>query len=234
MLGIDYEAVRVGIRDAARRAFTLARESHAKERFYTFALCSDLDATSLCASSNTEEGYQRQLKRNEKCRQEVEESIAKHGLTWADYTNYFRWNLPEWAYHSLGTGEFRALDPLIADPLEQHADEFDDDDPAALDDHRAGLYGAMVRAMADLDAERFFGEGAARTSVVLLCDIVEPPEKYWFAVETARRLNPPEVFDGFLKQWLAWLSPEDRAAIEDPAAHSTVFRPLVSVLDGES
>ncbi len=22
-------------------------------------------------------------------------------MTWADYTNYYRWNLPEWAYHRI-------------------------------------------------------------------------------------------------------------------------------------
>ena len=120
-------------------------------------------------------------------------------MTWADYTNYYRWNLPEWAYHQVGVREFRDLDPLILDPIHLRAQELEDEDPEGFDDHRARLYGSMILAMKDLDADGFFGEGDERRSVVLLCDLVEPPEKYWFAVESAKALNPPDVFQGFLR-----------------------------------
>ena len=109
-----------------------------------------------------------------------------------------------------------ALDPLILDPVHLRANELEEEDPEGFDDHRARVCGSMILAMKDLDEEGLFGSGEERGAVVLLCDLVEPPEKYWFAVESARRLNPPEVFDGFLKQWLAWLSPNDRAPIEIP------------------
>ena len=230
MLNIDYHAVRVGLRDAARRAFTQVRAEQSGERFYTFALCSDEEAQSVCASANTEEGYLWRLGRNEKYRESTEARIAKYGMIWADYTNYFRWNLPEWAYHQAGVREFRALDPLILDPIHLREDELEEADPDGFDDHRARLYGAMVLAMKDLDAEGFFGEGEERGSLVLLCDIVEPPEKYWFAVESARTLNPPAVFQGFLSQWLAWLSPSEKAIIEDPESHSEVYRPVRDIL----
>jgi Domain of unknown function (DUF4303) len=234
MLDIDYRAARAVTRDAARRAFTRVRDEHPGERFYAFALCTDLDVQSLCASANTEEGFRWRLERNEKSRKQTEAAIAKHGMTWADYTNYFRWNLPEWAYHQIEGGDFRALDPLILDPVHMRANELEEEDPEGFDDHRTRVCGSMILAMKDLDEEGLFGAGEERRAVVLLCDLVEPPEKYWFAVESARRLNPPEVFDGFLKQWLAWLSPNDRAPIEDPAAYSPIYRPLRAFLDGEA
>ena len=226
MLNIDDQAVRSGLREAARRSFTRVRAEYPGERFYAFALCSDEEAQSACASANTEEGFQWRLEGNQKYRKSTEAAIAKHGMTWADYTNYYRWNLPEWAYHQVGVREFRALDPLILDPIHQRAQELEDEDPEGFDDHRARLYGSMILAMKDLDADGYFGEGNERRTLVLLCDLVEPPEKYWFAVESAKALNPPDVFQGFLTQWLAWLSPADRAIIDDPSSHSAVYRPL--------
>ena len=224
MARMDHHAVRAAIREAARHTFRRLREEKSGERFYAFALCSDEEAQGACASANTEEGFLRKLDRSESSRPRTEAIIARHGMSWADYTNYYRWNLPEWAYHSSDEGElFRALDPLLPHPLPD-----EDDEPEALLDHRARLYSAMVLAMKDLDAEGFFGRDEERAAVVLLCDLVEPPEKYWFAVESARRLNPPQVFDGFLKQWMVWLSPSDRVIVDDPAAHSPVYRPLVA------
>jgi hypothetical protein len=224
---IDWEAVRSTLVEAVRNAFGRIGEQKSGERFYAFALCSDEEAEGVCGSANTEEGFQARLKRNETYRKGIEERIAKHGMTWADYTNYFRWNLPEWAYHNTGSGDFRALDPLIPDPIPDAEEE-----PVESLDYRARLYGSMVLAMKDLDSEGFFGAGEQRDSVVLLCDLVEPPEKIWFAVESARVLNPPEVFQGFLKQWLSWLSPNDRETIDDPAAHSPIYRPLTDFLGG--
>jgi hypothetical protein len=224
MLRIDDDAVRAELREAARRAFTQVRTEQAGEQFYAFALCSDEDAESVCASANTEEGYRRCLQRNEPDRESTEALLAESGMTWADYTNYYRWNLPEWAYHATGIQEFRALDPLIRDSIHCQTD------PDRFDNHRARLYGAMVLAMHDLDSEGFFATGDERHSVVLLCDIVEPPEKYWFAVESAKVLNPPAVFEHFLSQWLAWLSPSDKTIVEDPEAHSKIYRPLREVI----
>ena len=224
---IDYQAVRATLGEAARNAFSRVQEQKSAERFYAFALCSDEEAEGVCGSANSEEGFQARLKRNQRYRKGIEERIAKHGMTWADYTNYFRWNLPEWAYHNVGGANFRALDRLIPDPLPDEEDE-----PEESLNYRAQLYGSMVLTMKDLDAGGFFGVGKQRDVVVLLCDLVEPPEKYWFAVESARRLNPLRVFDGFLEQWFAWMSPNDRAEIDDPAAHSPIYRPLMDFLIG--
>jgi Domain of unknown function (DUF4303) len=228
---------RSGPRPAARRAFQIVREAHPGERFYAFALCTDIEQMrGMCASANTEEGLKwrldRRLKRKKSFRDEEEAAVAKAGIAWDDYLNYYRWNLPEWAYHGIEGSDFLPLILMLSEPLENLEDDPEESDPEGFNEHRARVCGTMILAMKDLDDEGFFGSGAERESIVLLADLVEPPEKYWFAVESARRLNPPRVFDGFRKQWLAWLTADDRAIIDDPAAHSPIYRPLRALLDG--
>lgn len=236
MLDFDYRAIRAAARDAAREAFQIVREKHPGEQFYAFALCTDLDVRGMCGSANSEEGLQwrlgRRLEKKPSFRDREEAAVAKAGIAWDDYLNYYRWNLPEWAYHNIKGSDFGAPVSMLSDPLEDLEDDPEESDPEGFDAHRARVCGSMILAMRDLDAEGLFGSGADREAVVLLVDLVEPPEKYWFAVESARRLNPPGVFDGFRKQWLAWLGVGDRAILDDPAAHSTIYRPLRAILEG--
>jgi hypothetical protein len=139
--------------------------------------------------------------------------------------NYYRWNLPEWSFHTHGIGEFRSLDPLI-----EHARRMEEDEPSGFLAYRAQLYGTMILALRDLDESGFFGTGADREAIALFCDLVEPPEKYWFALESAKVLNPSSRFDGFSGQWLAWIGAEGREVVGDPASHSPVYRPLKEFL----
>lgn len=228
MSAVDFRLVRREMKEAARRAFAQLRSQHPDEHFYAFALCADSDAQHICPSANTEEGYRRCLGRYESSRARTEASLARSGMTYEDHSNIYRWNLPEWAYHGDGVEEFRALDPLI-----WHDDDFEEDDPVGFLTFQTRLYGCMILALKDLDGEGFFGEGVRRTAVTLFCDIVEPPEKYWFALESARLLNPPSVFDAFSPQWLAWLGPEEKEVVLDPEPHSPTYRLLLDFLTSE-
>jgi hypothetical protein len=149
-------------------------------------------------------------------------------MTYADHSNIYRWNPPEWAHHGDGIEEFRALDPLI-----WRDDDFEEDDPVGFLASQARFYGCMILALRDLDGEGFFGGGERRAAVTLFCDIVEPPEKYWFALESARLLNPPSVFDAFSRQWLGWLGHEEKAIVLNPEPYSPTYRPLQAFLTGE-
>lgn len=228
MSAVDFRSVRLEIKEAARRAFALLRSKHPDEHFYTFALSADNDEENqgVCPSANTEEGYRRRLKRDAPSRAEYEAKGLE--TTYADHLNYYRWNLPEWAYDGDGNSEFRALDPLIF-----HDDDFEENDPVGFLAFQAQLHGCMILAMKDLDGEGFFGEDERRADVTLFCDLVEPPEKYWFAFESARLLNPPSVFDAFSTQWLPWLGREGREIIRDPELHSPTYRPLHAFLTAE-
>lgn len=238
MLDFDYPAIRATARDAARRAFQTVREAHPDERFYAFALCSDHEEIGgMSASANTEEGLQRKLDRRSKRKKEYREqekaALAAAGIAWDDYLNYYRWNLPEWAYHCIECADFVPLIHMLSDPLENLEEDPEESDPEGFNEHRAQVCASMILAMKDLDDEGFFGSGAERESIVLFAYLLEPPETYWFALESARRLNPPSVFEGFRKQWLAWLTADDRAIIDDPAAHSPIYQPLRALLDDE-
>jgi len=214
MASVDFRVVRREITAAARRAFTLIRSKHPDERFYTFALCSDDEAESLCASANTEEGYARGLKRYEGRPLGNEAGV--------------RWHCPEWAYHGDEMGEFRALDPLI------EIDEEIQDDPGPFDAFRARLYASMILGLKDLDAEGFFGTGQDRERVALFCDLASTHDTYWYVVESARALNPPSTFRAFLPQWLDFVGDEGRAIIRDPESFSPLSQQVRAILAGEA
>jgi hypothetical protein len=226
MPAVDFRQVRREVREAARRAFSSLRLEHPAEGFYAVALCSDGDAQGVCPSANSEEGFHRRLKRMG-YRPKGEGFVGKRGPLAATEWNLYRWNLPEWSFHTDGIGEFRGLDPLIGD-----ANELEANDPPAFLAFRAGLYGAMILAMKDLEDEEFFA-GEERGFITLLCDLAEPPEKYWFALESVRLLNPPSVFENFSGQWLSWIGDEGRQIVEDPGSHSPVYAPLKALLASE-
>lgn len=228
MSAFDLQKVRQMTTDASRRAFTNVRRKNAEDRFYAFALCADEDANGIYPSANSEEGLLRRLERMG-FRQDGERFVGKKGELDTVGWNYYRWNLPEWWFHGDEVKEFRILDPLI-----EHGSEIDeDDDLKAYLTFRAELYGTMILALRDLDAEGFFGAGEEREAVTLFCDLVEPPGKYWFALESAKRLNPPSVFERFSTLWVGWIGETGRQYLGDPACHSPVYGPLQQFLARE-
>jgi hypothetical protein len=74
--------------------------------------------------------------------------------------------------------------------------------------------------------------GRLRANEDFLCDLVEPPKKYWFAHESARLLNPRSTFRDFSAQWLAWLTPKDKEIVHNPGGRSSVYAPLQEFLAG--
>jgi Domain of unknown function (DUF4303) len=224
---VEFGAVRREMVDAARRAFSGLRREHPEERFYAFALCSDQEAEGICPSANSEEGLLRRQERMGYRREEDGFVSKKRGVLDDAGWNYYRWNLPEWSFHSQGIKEFRRLDPLI-----EHASQAEEDDPGAFLAYRAQLYGTMILALRDLDVEGFFGKGMDRKAVTLFCDLVEPPDKYWFAPESAKLLNPASNFEEFSKQWMAWIGNEGREIVGSPASHSPIHGPLTEFVAG--
>jgi hypothetical protein len=55
----------------------------------------------------------------------------------------------------------------------------------------------MIRALADLDKEGFFGTGEARERVTLFCTISDSDDAPGLENESARRLNPAAVYEAF-------------------------------------
>jgi hypothetical protein len=81
----------------------------------------------------------------------------------------------------------------------------------------------MLLALRDLDHEGFFGTGPVRQGVTLYCNVSDSERAGWLQAESAQRLNPPEVYEVFAKDWLAPLADEIAAARRDPGPMYQAF-----------
>jgi hypothetical protein len=103
-----------------------------------------------------------------------------------------RWAVNASPYDLFGDAFFARLEPLF----EEQGDPYDRTRPA-----NEALLAAMEGALADLDAEGFFGAGSVRDAVVL--NVTMPAhEGPGDVLESARRLNPA----GALRHYQADLS----------------------------
>lgn len=182
-------AIRRELKEAARRSFAKVRGSNPAETFYAFALYTDGDASGALPASNTAEGYARRL---EKYRNNAGfmESLKEMGLQFRPFD--YKWGTPEWAFEAVAGGEFGDADALIND--ESRQDDFVE--------AKAGVFAAMVLALKDLDAEGFFGEGGERARITLLCSASDSAAAAWLEDESARYLNPPDVYRAFFEEWI--------------------------------
>jgi hypothetical protein len=223
MSAVDLSSVRGQIAEAARRAFTDARSQHPDETFYAFALYSDDDAMTVVPTCNTEQGYERCVKRYQKNKSYMD-SITSRGIAFSDSLSSFRWGTDEWAYGGAGVEHFKTVNKLI-----NAEGQYDEDDPDEFVQFKGQVFATMVLGLRDLDAEGFFGTGRQRRGITLLCSISDSPCAVWLYEESARRLNPRPVYQAFSKQWQ-----KDKAIAEDLAEHrrdpDDVYRAFVAHL----
>jgi hypothetical protein len=149
---------------AARAAFRQARELHPDASFYCFALYTDASAAYILPTCGSEEGL----------RQDADAGQAER----------LRWNPPDWPCHLLGEEHFQDVLELLdsrGDPWQR-----DDDD---VDAEVAARFDACFRALALLDAARFFGQGAERDQVIVT--VLQGDQSDRSRLNNARRLNPP-------------------------------------------
>lgn len=138
---IDFALLTLEIRDGARRAFQAIRAAHPNETIHLFALGSDEGAMTIVqAASNLALGAAGDM---------GDESAI--------------WCSAEWPYTE--GGEF--LDIAYRMILPYHRTDLPCD--LEFDILHAGLFEACIAAMEQLDREGFFGTGAVREEVVLLC-----------------------------------------------------------------
>jgi predicted DNA-binding WGR domain protein len=166
---IDFPLLTAEIRDGARRAFQAIRAAHPDETIRLFALGSDDSAMTIVHAAGI-------LALGEPGDMDDESEI---------------WCSAEWP-HSEGD-EF--LDIAYRMILPCHRNDL----PCSVefDVLHAGLFEACVAAMEQLDREGFFGTGAVREEVVLLCQS-EGAEDMEGSIA---RLNTPRVV-GRLERWI--------------------------------
>lgn len=162
--------------NAAREAFRRVREDHPGERFYTFGLFMDGEASYILPTSNTEEALLR----------------SSHGYA----KTPLRWNPCDLGYHLYANDGFEAISDILNDGDDsEDGFDIDDEDPvryqAWLDRVELRfntILNVCERVLKELDQEGIFGSKAERESILL--NIFTVNDSYEDRVEQAKRLNP--------------------------------------------
>lgn len=199
----DFDRARSLIRDGAKAFIIRLREKYPEEVFYVYVIFNtDDDARLATLKANSEQGYEEILARyrgNESYMKSLEEG------GWEFHPYFYRWSFGEW--------DFGGAEELT--PFYHLLDGLASDEPPGPDtdvDLRAQAYAAMVLGLHDLDAEGFFGTGKERDKVTLFCSVHDSEETAWMEAESARFLNPPQVFDRFFAQWLPGMTTAEELA----------------------
>jgi hypothetical protein len=172
---LDSKKLRKLITAAAKRAFTEVREAHRDEDFYAFALYTDDGLMTVMPSANTEQGYQR--------------AVKKYGFKKRQEKSYVRWATAEWAYEGVGADAFNQVCDLI------NGQEIDDMSAKAN-----YVIGSMVGALKALDDKGVFGKGEARKKITVFVSISDSDDAEGIENKSAEMLNPPAVFAEFQKR----------------------------------
>src|SRR6478735_1447563 len=173
----DIARIRSALRDAAREAWSALREERPAEAFYYFGLWTTSLAHRPVPTACSYEGLQQAV-----------EAARAEGLAVEEET--LRWSVNDSPYDLYGDELFARLEPLF-DTLGSPYDR-----PRAVNEE---LLEAMIGALADLDAEGFFGVGAAREAVVVNVTLPER-DSVTGVLESARRLNPPGALARYARE----------------------------------
>ncbi|MBN3822062.1 DUF4303 domain-containing protein [Burkholderia sp. Ac-20384] len=170
------------IADAARATYRALLAAHPDEHFYAFALYTDSGAMTVVPAANSDEGLKRIRKR-----MEVGDDEKAPEFTWAT---------GEWAYESAEADSFNPLCERLADTvLGPNVPE------AMFDAFFKKLQRDMIDALRQLDREGLFGIGAEREKITLFVTISDDNGAAALEHESAKVLNPPAVFDRFIKRY---------------------------------
>lgn len=227
MLAWRFQALRREITNAARQAFAAIRSEHALERFYAFGLRTSGCAHGMMPAANSEQGFRCVLDKYERYRADTEATLAKIGMTYSHYLKYYRWCTSEWAYET-PVGFARVWELLD----ECNCDIHIEDSPASYDQRLGECYAAMILALKDLDREGFFGIGADREEVTVLCSNADSLETTWLTIESVRMINPATVADRFLPQWMAWQDEENLRQIAK-FTDAGSYRVMTALISGQ-
>ncbi|MFF2051269.1 DUF4303 domain-containing protein [Leifsonia sp. NPDC058194] len=164
-----YDRVRAAIRDAARTAWTNLRREH-PESFYYFGLWTTPLAHRPAPTAISTEGQARALD-DYRAR---DLAVSADDLRWAENDS------PYDLFGDDGFAEVELLFDAFGNPYDR---------PREVNE---ALFETITGALADLDAEGFFGAGAERDTVVLNVTMPGHDEKDDL-LESARALNPPSA-----------------------------------------
>ncbi|RQU04049.1 DUF4303 domain-containing protein [Burkholderia cepacia] len=170
------------IADAARVTYRALLAAHPGEHFYAFALYTDSGAMTVVSAANSEEGLMR-------IREQMEVGDDEDAPE-------FTWATGEWAYEAAESDSFNPLCKKLADTV--LGPNFPE---ANFGQFFKSLQSDMIEALRLLDQEGLFGTGAEREKITLFVTISDDNGAEELENESAKILNPPTVFDRFIKRY---------------------------------
>jgi hypothetical protein len=172
-MALDFDRVKGLLKEAVRSTLATLRAEHPDETFYGFAIY-DAEGTCPGPSANSEEKWRALVERK--------------NLADDDDRFFYRWSSAEWAYEGVAAEAFDEIGDLLTSEEPENWLEF-----------QARSFGASIFALKELADEGVFGSGPSRiTAFFSLSDDELAP---WLEWESARRINPPEVFAAFEPEW---------------------------------
>jgi hypothetical protein len=218
------------IKEGAKAYFTRLRAKFPDEVFYVYvAVGSDDDARLVHFTANSLSGYEKDAAKYLADEEEVK-SHKEQGFH--HQVLYYKWGFPEWGWYQGGETDVDAFYDLI-DAAEDEDEDLDPSVPPGLEVNvnlRSQSYAATVLGLRDLDVEGFFDTGLEREKVTLYFTLIDSEEANWLAIESARLLNPPTVFERFFADWcLAMTSEKELAKERDhPSSVHKAFAALIA------
>ena len=180
----EYTTAKNAIREGVRKWFTELREKYPTEHFYAVAIYTDDDFTGP-------EPVAHSLER-------LEDLYRQQGELDDRQRCYYKWAWNEWQGGHSGVSLRSVQDAWdvfgemeMADPPEPWDDEYDKYSEV-MDAERAKRLAATFDGLKELSDEGFFGEGESRVTV--FCSIGDSCDAGWTECESAKRINPPDVF----------------------------------------
>lgn len=181
-MGINFNELRILMRDGAREAFSGIQTDHPDEQFYAFALYTDDSADSLLPAANSEQGYQR--------------TVERYSATDARELAYLRWSTAEWAYEAFDVSKnhFRGVRECLSSLDRSWPDE-------SFVAFRQQYFATMINALLDLETEGFFGVGDVREKVTVFATVSDSELAEGLEKKSVRKINPRSVYQRFIHRF---------------------------------
>ncbi len=170
----DFDEVKRLLKEGVKATLNQLRADHPDEHFYAFALY-DADGDAVAPSANTEERYQKMIQRS--------------GVADSDERFTSRWGTAEWAFEAEEYGG----------QIEKACEMLQNADAPDFLAFQVQSFGTSIMALKELADEGFFHSGDKPITVFF--SLSDHDEAAWLERESARRINPPEVFAAFEPEW---------------------------------
>jgi hypothetical protein len=181
MASIDPKQFADRVYEAAKAAFSALIAANPGQTFYAFGLFTDDSLQFMHPAANTEEALTATVRR-------YRETVDPEYGTTSTRTG-MRWGYGDWGFFPYEDGDhFGGVNRLLGENFDQMV--ADDEVDGGLD----ALWAAALDGFRRLEAEGFFGTGAARSGITLL-PVGDLPEELVGAWVSA--LNPPQVAERF-------------------------------------